>query len=39
MVTEGFRTKDIYQDGMKEVGTDEMGDEVIKKIRTILTST
>lgn len=36
---EGFRTKDIYQDGMKEVGTDEMGDEVIKKIRTILTST
>ena len=32
ILNEGYRTKDIYQDGCKSVGTIEMGDLVCKKI-------
>ena len=28
----GFRTADIYTDGMKKVGTDEMGTEIANRI-------
>jgi 3-isopropylmalate dehydrogenase len=28
----GYRTKDIYADGMKLVGTTEMGDAIIKNL-------
>jgi len=30
---EGFRTKDIYQSGDKLVGTQEMGDHIVKNLR------
>jgi 3-isopropylmalate dehydrogenase len=36
VLTDGFRTKDIYSDGMTCVGTDEMGDAVIKTLSTLL---
>ena len=36
VLTDGFRTKDIHSDGMKCVGTDEMGDAVIKTLSTLL---
>jgi 3-isopropylmalate dehydrogenase len=36
VLKEGFRTKDIYQEGMKLVGTDAMGDEVIKKMQKLI---
>ena len=28
----GFRTADIYTDGLKKVGTKEMGNEIVKRI-------
>jgi 3-isopropylmalate dehydrogenase len=36
VLTDGFRTKDIHSDGMTCVGTDEMGDAVIKTLSTLL---
>ena len=36
VLTDGFRTKDIYSDGMTCVGTNEMGDAVIKTLSTLL---
>ena len=36
VLTDGFRTKDIYSDGMICVGTNEMGDAVIKTLSTLL---
>ena len=36
VLTDGFRTKDIYSDGMTCVGTDEMGDAVIKTLSALL---
>ncbi len=32
VLKKGFRTRDIYQDGTTLVGTDEMGNEVVKKL-------
>ena len=36
VLTDGLRTKDIHSDGMTCVGTDEMGDAVIKTLSTLL---
>ena len=36
VLTKGLRTKDIHSDGMTCVGTDEMGDAVIKTLSTLL---
>jgi len=36
VLTDGFRTKDIYSNGMTCVGTNEMGDAVIKTLSTLL---
>ena len=36
VLTDGVRTKDIYSDGMRCVGTEEMGDAVIKTLSTLL---
>jgi len=36
VLTEGLRTKDIHSDGMTYVGTDEMGEAVIKTLSTLL---
>ena len=36
VLTDGLRTKDIHFDGMTCVGTDEMGDAVIKALSTLL---
>ncbi|HBI47467.1 MAG TPA: 3-isopropylmalate dehydrogenase [Smithella sp.] len=33
---EGFRTRDIYQKNKKLVGTEEMGDTVVKKLRNLV---
>jgi len=35
VLTEGFRTKDIHSDGMNCVGTNEMGDAVVKALTSI----
>jgi 3-isopropylmalate dehydrogenase len=35
-IKEGFRTKDIYQRGKKLIGTKEMGNQVVKKLRKLL---
>ncbi len=35
VLTEGFRTKDIYSNGMNCVGTNEMGDAVVKALSSI----
>ena len=32
VLTEGYRTSDIYQPGMKEVGTREMGDAILMNL-------
>ena len=32
MLEAGFRTADIYTDGMQKVGTDEMGTEIANRI-------
>jgi 3-isopropylmalate dehydrogenase len=36
VLTDGLRTKDIHSDGMTCVGTDEMGDAVIKTLSALL---
>ena len=36
VLTDGFRTKDIHSDGMICVGTDEMGDAVVKTLSALL---
>ena len=36
VLTDGLRTKDIHSDGMTCVGTDEMGESVIKTLLTLL---
>ena len=36
VLTDGFRTKDIHSDGMTCVGTEEMGDAVIKTLSALL---
>ena len=36
VLSDGFRTKDIYSDGMTCIGTNEMGDAVIKTLSTLL---
>ena len=36
VLTVGFRTKDIHSDGMTCVGTDEMGDAVVKTLSALL---
>ena len=36
VLTDGFRTKDIYSKGMKSIGSIEMGDEVIKALTSLL---
>ena len=36
VLTDGFRTKDIYSKGMKSIGTNEIGDEVIKALTSLL---
>ncbi len=33
---DGFRTRDIWRDGFNLVGTDEMGDAVVNKVKMIL---
>jgi hypothetical protein len=33
VLREGYRTADIFQPGMRHVGTEEMGDAVVKAIR------
>ena len=35
VLSEGFRTQDIRQAGAVVVGTAEMGDLVVKKVRTL----
>ncbi len=35
-IKEGFRTQDIYQQGKKLIGTEEMGNQVVKKLRKLL---
>ena len=32
VLEDGFRTVDIYTDGMKKVGTDEIGTEIANRI-------
>jgi 3-isopropylmalate dehydrogenase len=36
VLSEGFRTKDIHSDGMNCVGTNEMGDAVVKALASIV---
>jgi len=36
VLRDGFRTRDIHRPGFTLVGTSEMGDEVVKKLKTIL---
>ena len=38
MLDQGYRTKDIMSDGMKEIGTTAMGDAIIEKFRVALSS-
>ena len=35
-IKEGFRTQDIYQQGKTLIGTEEMGNQVVKKLRKLL---
>ena len=35
VLDEGYRTRDIMSDGMKEVGTTAMGDAIIEKFRSL----
>jgi len=35
-IKEGFRTQDIYQRGEKLIGTEEMGNQVVKNLRKLL---
>jgi 3-isopropylmalate dehydrogenase len=35
-IKDGFRTKDIYRRGKKLIGTEEMGNQVVKKLRKLL---
>ena len=35
VLDEGYRTRDIMSDGMKEVGTTAMGDAIIEKFRAL----
>ncbi len=39
VLKEGLRTGDIMQEGMKEVGTTEMGDAIIKELDNIVAGT
>jgi 3-isopropylmalate dehydrogenase len=33
---DGLRTRDIWRDGFTRVGTDEMGDAVVDRVKKIL---
>jgi 3-isopropylmalate dehydrogenase len=37
ILKDGFRTRDIHKEGTILVNTSEMGDEVVNKIRMIMT--
>ena len=39
VLKEGFRTQDIYQEGNKLVGTEEMGNQTVKKLEQLLNQT
>ena len=36
VLKDGYRTRDIYRDGFTLLGTAEMGDEVVTKLKTLL---
>lgn len=36
VLKEGYRTQDIYQDGKKLVGTEEMGNKTVQKLQALL---
>jgi 3-isopropylmalate dehydrogenase len=36
VLKEGYRTQDIYQEGEKLVGTEEMGNKTVQKLQTLL---
>jgi 3-isopropylmalate dehydrogenase len=36
VLKEGYRTQDIYQEGKKLVGTEEMGNKTVQKLQTLL---
>jgi len=36
VLKDGFRTGDIYREGTLLVGTEEMGNEIVKKLKALL---
>ena len=39
VLKDGFRTKDIYSEGSKLIGTEEMGNQTVKKLEQLLNKT
>jgi 3-isopropylmalate dehydrogenase len=35
VLKDGYRTRDIYQEGNKLVGTEEMGDQTVRKLEQL----
>ncbi len=35
VLADGYRTGDIYEEGMRRVGTEEMGDAVVQALRRL----